>query len=227
MRNVQRVLAICCCACAIAAHVPALAQAPATPQRLVACPGALEAILPGEYYFCIGGKEQLNGCMPGALDHLQRAASWANKPSQYLLGLIHFQGDGVPIDRPLGLAWLRLAAERDNLAMVQALRYAERHATPAERRMADALHADMATRYADAVAVPRAAVRFERETRELRRIAAFSPLDSMRLQGLPSVSASRQLAVVDALARESFGDVEGKVEVGDLEILKPMDPTSP
>ncbi|MGH8145143.1 MAG: hypothetical protein ACREPY_02325 [Rhodanobacteraceae bacterium] len=48
------------------------------------------------------------------------AASWADKSAEYDLGLVYFRGEGVPVDRPLGAAWMVLAAERGNLLYVRA-----------------------------------------------------------------------------------------------------------
>lgn len=48
------------------------------------------------------------------------AASWADKSAEYDLGLVYFRGEGVPVDRPLGAAWMVLAAERGNPLYVRA-----------------------------------------------------------------------------------------------------------
>lgn len=47
-----------------------------------------------------------------ARQHLLRAARYADKASQALLGQMHWNGDGVQRDRALGYVWMDLAAER-------------------------------------------------------------------------------------------------------------------
>lgn len=47
-----------------------------------------------------------------AIEMYKVAASWAYKPAEYNLGVMYFKGQGVPVDRSLGAAWMVLAAER-------------------------------------------------------------------------------------------------------------------
>ena len=47
-----------------------------------------------------------------ARDCFERAARFADKPSQAMLGEMHWNGVGGPRDRELGYAWMDLAAER-------------------------------------------------------------------------------------------------------------------
>ena len=47
-----------------------------------------------------------------ARDHFERAARFADKPSQAMLGEMHWNGVGGPRDRALGYAWMDVAAER-------------------------------------------------------------------------------------------------------------------
>src|SRR5688572_22404790 len=52
------------------------------------------------------------GEVASAIRNFERAARYADKPSQFALGVIHMNGDGVRRDRALGFAWLDVAAER-------------------------------------------------------------------------------------------------------------------
>lgn len=52
------------------------------------------------------------GEYPEALDHFRRAARYADKPSQAMLGEMYWEGLGVAPDRELGYAWMDIAAER-------------------------------------------------------------------------------------------------------------------
>ena len=47
-----------------------------------------------------------------AMNHFLRAAKFADKPSQAMIAEMYWKGIGVPRDRPLGYAWMDLAAER-------------------------------------------------------------------------------------------------------------------
>ncbi|WP_051414426.1 tetratricopeptide repeat protein [Pseudoxanthomonas suwonensis] len=47
-----------------------------------------------------------------ARECFERAASFADKPSQAMLGEMYWNGQGVAVDRALGYAWMDLAAER-------------------------------------------------------------------------------------------------------------------
>lgn len=67
---------------------------------------------PGEYYFQLGVNAFYKKDYAHAIAMYKVAASWAYKPAEFNLGLIYFQGLGVPADKPLGAAWMSLAAER-------------------------------------------------------------------------------------------------------------------
>lgn len=67
---------------------------------------------PGEYYFQLGVNAYNKHDYAHAIAMYKVAASWAYKPAEFNLGLIYFQGLGVPADKPRGAAWMSLAAER-------------------------------------------------------------------------------------------------------------------
>src|SRR6185312_159741 len=76
---------------------------------------------PGLYYFHKGCDYYGRGDHEAAMHAWQVAAGWAMKDAQYDLGIAYFRGRGVAIDRPRGLAWLALAAERKDEAFVTSL----------------------------------------------------------------------------------------------------------
>ena len=61
--------------------------------------------LRGRKYYEAGHYEHARECF-------ELAARYADKPSQAMLGEMHWQGEGGPRDRALGYAWMDLAAER-------------------------------------------------------------------------------------------------------------------
>ena len=212
----MRMLAAMTLALAALATMPAQ-TAPERP-RLVSCPAVMEHYLPGDYYFCVGGHRQADGYAKGAIDYFERAAGWGHKRAQYVLGLMHFQGDGTPVNRPLGLAWMALAAERDDRDMDAALAFARRHSSKAERQQAELLLAQMWPTYADQFTVKRAATRYERETRDLRRsLASFS---AVYIAGLGTGTASSMLRRMDQRADRFFeGARSGTVTVGATDVV--------
>ena len=204
------------------------AQSTTEKPRLVNCPAVMEHYLPGDYYFCVGGHRQADGYAPAALNYFERAAKWGHKRAHYVLGLMHFQGDGTPVDRSLGLAWLALAAERDERDVDAALAFARRHSSKAERQRAERLLAEMWPTYADEFTVERAATRYERETRDLRRSLAFDPFSQVIIDGLGSGSASSMLRGMDERAERFFeGARGGTVTVGSLDVVRDEDGKRP
>jgi TPR repeat protein len=153
--------------------VPLPNQQAKVADSLQPCPGGLERFLPGEYYFCAAAQEFWSGHMGLARENLKDAARWASKPAQYALGVMYFNGDHAQKNRPLGLAWLALAAERHDPAYEPAFISAYQHATPDELAQADAYWRDMKTTYADSIAAPRAGRQFDRAYKELEWAANF------------------------------------------------------
>jgi hypothetical protein len=91
-----------------------------------------------------------------AVHMLKVAASWAYKPAEYNLGVMYFQGEGVPEDRPLGAAWLVLAAERGNPNYTAARDVVITWLSATEFARADELWGQLKQTYGDEVALRRA-----------------------------------------------------------------------
>ena len=75
---------------------------------------------PGVKFFTLGVQAFRKGEYRHAIAMYKIAASWAYKPAEYNLAVMYFKGQGVPVDRPLGAAWMVLAAERGDSRYVQA-----------------------------------------------------------------------------------------------------------
>jgi len=153
--------------------VPLPDQQKKVADSLQPCPGGLERFLPGEYYFCAAARDFWSGHEGLARENLKDAARWASKPAQYALGVMYFNGDHAQKNRPLGLAWLALAAERHDPAYEPGFVSAYQHATPEEIAQANAYWQEMKPVYADAVAGPRAERQFDRAYKELAWAADF------------------------------------------------------
>jgi hypothetical protein len=107
-----------------------------------------------------------------AVNMYRVSASWAYKPAQYNLGVMYFNGEGVPADRALGMAWLALAAERDDKAYAAARDTAYAKMSSEEFERANALWREMRGTYGDERALKRAKARWL----QVRRAATGSHL---------------------------------------------------
>lgn len=87
---------------------------------------------------------------------LKLAASLAYKPAEYNLGVMYFQGEGVAVDRPLGTAWMFLAAERNTPDYVYARHMMVESLDYNGRSKALELLQQMRPKYGDKVALQRA-----------------------------------------------------------------------
>lgn len=198
------------------------------------CPQTVERYFPGEFYFCAGARAFNDGKYEHALSMYESAAAWGDKRAQFNLGLIHFRGDHAPVDQPLGLAWMALAAERPDSALereVLAASYSS--VSPEVRRQADALWNAMKVKYTDRIALERARTRFDRETRHIDYLKSSDPFASIVIRGLGHGAGGSQggdsgfmapLGAVGGLAKDlderaavQLDRQEGKVTVGELE----------
>jgi TPR repeat protein len=205
-------------------------QQDAVSRSLMPCPGGLERFLPGDYYFCSAARSYWSGHDGLARESLLNAASWASKPAQYALGVMYFNGDHAEKNRPLGLAWLALAAERHDPAYEPAFVSAYKQVTPEELAQANAYWKDMKTKYADAVAAPRAERRFDREYQQIAWAVNFGGsifIDGVTLPygyaGIPGgaplqsgFSLGRMLQTQKAMY---FYGYDSHVFVGDAELV--------
>lgn len=180
------------------------------------CPDGIEMFLPGDYYACEARADSGRGKYLAMLQMLEESASWANKDSQYALGLAYFNGDipGVPQNRPLGLAWLALAAERKNPQYQLAYAIARTKATPEEIHDASILWQRMRLKYGDSVAAPRAVRHFNHAIDPIDEEAMYG--GSIWIHGLTPfpVSVIRVAALLHNEASADFDDWRGEVTVG-------------
>lgn len=158
-------------------------------ESLMPCAGGLERFLPGDYYFCSAARNYWSGNLGQARESLKSAAEWASKPAQYALGLMYFNGDRTAKNRPLGLAWLAIAAERHDPAYEPAFVSAYKQATPEELAQANVYWSQMKQKYADSVAAPRAEKRFDHEYQQLEWVSDFG--GSIFVDGLTMTAAVR------------------------------------
>ncbi len=111
---------------------------------------------PGAKYFAYGVQAFRKGDYRHAIDMYKVAASWAYKPAEYNLAVMYFKGQGVPVNRPLGAAWMVLAAERGNPRYVKARDLMVTVLSKAQFAKTDALWGQLRQTYGDKVALRRA-----------------------------------------------------------------------
>jgi len=197
------------------------------------CAQGLERLLPGNYYFCAAARDLGHGHNARSRERLQDAAHWASKPAQYALGLMYFNGDEGPQNRPLGIAWLALADERHDPRFEGAFIQAYQQASPAERAAANTYWLSLKEEYSDEVAGRRARLRYTNEMRNIEAASLFG--GSVFIDGITPpdgpgfgqfnngessrVSGSHGFAINRSLAKdgeEFFRGMAGTVTVGEV-----------
>jgi len=111
---------------------------------------------PGVKFFTLGAQAFRKGDYRHAIDMYKVAASWAYKPAEYNLAVMYFKGQDVPVDRPLGAAWMILAAERGDSRYVQARDMMVTLLDKSEFMQTDEYWGELKKSYGDAVALRRA-----------------------------------------------------------------------
>lgn len=111
---------------------------------------------PGVKFFTLGVQAFRKGDYLHALDMYKVAASWAYKPAEYNLAVMYFKGQGVPVDRPRGAAWMVLAAERGDPAYVKARDLMVTVLSQSEFARTDEIWGELKNTYGDKVALRRA-----------------------------------------------------------------------
>ena len=207
---------------------PLPGQHQAVENSLLLCPTSIERSLPGIYYFCEASRDYWLGKQDMAVINLRDSARWGNKAAQYALGISYFNGQRVPQDRALGLAWLALASERHDQRYEPSFVSAYRLASADERARADVLWQQMKRDYADDVAAQKAKIRFERETRDMSYALNFG--GSLYLAGFgmanmgyspdpDMVSQGNRNPTLFGMAANYFYGWKDHVTVGDLQLV--------
>jgi hypothetical protein len=197
--------------------------------RAIYCPTALEQILPGDYYACEARAASGRQHYKKMVEMLEEAAYWANKDAQYVLGLTYFNGGtlDVPQNRPLGLAWLALAAERKNPQYQLTYAEARARSSPLEIRQALAEWQRLRVKYGDSIAAARAIRRFNHNIQPIDDAARDGGI--VYIRGFSPFPESA-FAIANKLHDEAdadFSTVHGTVMVGKPEWVqaKPVDNT--
>lgn len=176
---------------------------------------------PGVYYFQLATRAFEKKQYQFAINMYQVAASWAYKPAEYNLGVMYYRGQGIPVNRPLGAAWMVLAAERNTPQYVQARNLMVTPLSNAEFAKVNTLWKQLKPTYGDEVALHRAKVRwaYVRSHMTGSRVGGTSgPLRVGSNSGAPSngASASTPGAALNRMDTSGFEmtgghDIDGTV----------------
>lgn len=200
---------------AAAASSAAAAKVPPMDKNFV-CADGYESLLPGDYYACRARYQFVRQHYGQVVEMLKEAAYWANKDAQYTLGLMYFEGDTPKVgqNRPLGLAWLALSAERKRPEYVQAYTAARLRSSPAEVAQANTDYKQLIATYGDKVAGLRAKRRFARNIKDMEDAANDGGL--VWLSGFGPFPQTAG-AVVNRMHKEAdtlFAGMDGVVTIG-------------
>lgn len=163
---------------------------------------------PGEHFFLLATRAVAKKDYTFAVDMYKVAASWAYKTAEYNLAVMYAKGDGVPVDRPLAMAWAALAAERGDAAYV-----AVREAIYAELSAQEFAHANELWRtlrktYGDDVALARAKWRWA-DVRNNQTGTRVGGVTGHVLVGGGSQGGSPKQGKPDGLSSTAYGITSG------------------
>lgn len=214
-------------ALAMGVFSPAAVGQPNSPDSALdrRCNGAIYRFLPGDFNYCLAVRMWGKQKYQEAETLLLLAAGWGSKPAQYALGIAYFNGDGVAKNRPLGLAWLQLSAERGDVNYTGMLGSANAAASPEEREAANVMLARLQDRYRDDVAASRAKRKYVREVAAAAGNRAYhsglcieglnsGPLIAESQDGASCPSVEQTVAMLDQLSERYFQGWQSTVKVG-------------
>jgi len=115
---------------------------------------------PGEYYFLLAVHAFRKNDFAFAIQMYEVAAAWAYKPAEYNLAIMYARGQGIPLDLPRGMAWMALAAERNEKRYVEAREAVYAEMTPEQFEQANVIWRQLKKTYGDEVALRRAKARW-------------------------------------------------------------------
>jgi len=183
------------------------------------CAFGMEQILPGDYYACRATYAMQHHDYRKAIQLLEVSASWANKNSQRVLGLVYFNGDstGIRPNHPLGLAWLKLAAQRHDPAIQKDFDGALARASQDEQADSDRLFESMKDKYGDDAAGKRAVQRYNEYVVPIKQASLQRNYVILYGFGPYGQRADVVVAQLQTQAQQDFSGLVGNVVVGAVE----------
>ncbi|MEX0899298.1 MAG: SEL1-like repeat protein [Gammaproteobacteria bacterium] len=168
-----------------------------------------------------------------ALRKYRESARWADKVSQFNLGVMHYLGQGTEPDLATAWAWFELSAERDYPEMVKAAKGAWAALDDDGRARALTILETLRPEFGDAVALERTAKYMDRERKGTMtgsrvgfvgnlRVRSRNMPEGMDVDGEDFYAAERwDFETIVELEGKVFDNLaRGYVDVGELETLE-------
>lgn len=166
-----------------------------------------------------------------AMQHFLSSAHWADKMSQFNIGVMYFNGEGVDADHSRGWAWMELSAERRYPQMVEMADRIWAQLDDAQREQGRRiLEQELLPAYGDEMAVPRTARRMQEQRRTMTGSRMGNP-GIMEIYVPDRSPRSRTeyykdenwdfYALLELEAKMLEGVYRGRVEVGEFEVIEP------
>lgn len=176
--------------------------------------------LPGMYHYRKACELFAKGNAEAAIEQWTVAAGWAVKEAQYDLGIVYFKGKEVAPNRPLGLAWLAVAAERKDPAFSESLAAAWAESSADEHHAANELFTGLLKQYGDDVTLAKAMGHFNHELSQVTgsRVGMPGHVNVWTPEhGNLDVAVYRK--TLQKLSAQNFGSVpEGRVSIGEIQV---------
>lgn len=164
-----------------------------------------------------------------AIRKFRESARWADKVSQYNLGVMYALGEGTKPDPATAWAWFELAAERGYPQMVKAAKGAWEALDEMGQARALSVLEELRPEYGDAVALERTKKFMDRERRDVTgsrvgfvgnmRVRTRTMPEGMDVDGKDFYAAERwdYESIVELEGRVFDNLASGRVEVGEME----------
>ena len=170
-------------------------------------------VLPGKYYERQARDYLDDENTTSALTAFQHAAYYGNKQAQYALAMMYLKGaKKIEIDAPLGIAWLRVAAQYGEETAIAALGKLEPALTGEQRELSDRKFQTLVERYGVATTRHRVMGTFQRA----KGLAAFADWICTDGEAMPS---DTYVARINDEFTEYVTTMYGKVTVEPLQPL--------
>jgi len=167
---------------------------------------------PGEYFFLKAADALSRKQYRFAIDMYETSASWAYKPAAYNLAVMYFKGEGVAADRPRAMAWIALAAERNDAAYIDAREAMYADLSAQEFARANEIWRELKKTYGDDVALPRAKTRWA-EVRAAMTGSRVGAVGNLKVGAMGSntkpVAMSGARSALDGNTFSAFGVLTG------------------
>ena len=168
-------------------------------------------VLPGKYYERQAQDYLDREDTTSALTAFQHAAYYGNKQAQYDLAMMYLKGaKKIPINAPLGIAWLRVATQYGEATAIAALGKLEPALTEEQREFSDRQFQKLVDRYGVATTRRRVMGTFQRA----RGLAAFADWICTDGEAMPS---DTYVARINDEFAEYVTTMYGKVTVEPLQ----------